>query len=135
MSYEDDWMPPGAPPTVAGLSMTLQEQKIFQDAFSGITDEESSLSFSTNGSYLARGGSLSSSSVSSAGSKGTKMKPSKKRDLRGDLVEIWMTHNNALEELNLDVKKRYAEVSKARSLFFHAVAEEKMCICCFSSPS
>jgi len=42
-----------------------------------------------------------------------KMKPSsKKRDQRTDLVEIWMTKNNALEEPNSEAKKRYAEVRR-----------------------
>jgi len=65
------------------------------------------------------GHSIGSSSMGRGKSAATKLKTSKKRDQRTDLVEIWMTRNNALEEVNLEVKKRYGEVSLPYPLSYH----------------
>jgi len=93
------------PPTADYMS--TGEQGMFQEAFPGMTDDESS--------YLVQGNPGGSKGPAGGRGKGkeaaAKPKANKKRDQRADLVEIWMTKNNALEDPKPEVKKRYAEVS------------------------
>ena len=109
---------PAGPPTVGGPPMmTLQEQQMWQEALSGVTDDDSGATASylvrgdAGGGFGGHGSGIAGSSGPERGQVGPKPRANKKRDQRSDLVEIWMTKNNALEDPKPDVKKRYAEVS------------------------